>query len=164
MFTHNIYIASAALGLTLASCSTMGTYNTVTASDIGVAQQVLPATVVSAQECTQEASSTSRQMGTGIGAAIGAGAGQLLGKGRGRVASTVGFAAAGALASRYLVDATGKTKCQRLTVAIDGTNERYSFIQPIYKEIGAIPVGCHGNYHHGSKAQFIPDGQSAIAY
>ncbi len=147
------------------SCATMESYDTVTANQVGVSQQVLPATVIAAQSVTQETTSTSKNLGTGVGAAIGLGAGQLLGKGSGRVASSVGFAAAGALAGRYLVDSMGKTKCQRLTVKIDGSGETFSFVQPVYKNVGYISVGAHGNYHHGSNAHFTPDGVSgAMAF
>ncbi len=154
-------LAAAAL---LSSCATMENYDTVSANQVGVTQQVLPATVISAQNVTQETSSTSKNMGTGVGAAIGLGAGQLLGSGSGRVASSIGFAAAGALAGRYLVDSMGKTKCQRLTVKIDGSGETFSFVQPVYKNIGYISVGAHGNYHHGSNAHFTPDSVSGVSF
>ncbi len=154
-----------AIAALVPSCATMEDYNTVSANQVGVSQQVLPATVISAEKVTQETGSTSKNLGTGVGAAVGLGAGQLLGKGSGRVASSIGFAAAGALAGRYLVDSMGKTKCQRLTVRIDGSGETFSFVQPVYKSVGYISVGTHGNYHHGSNAHFTPDGMgSVLAY
>lgn len=150
------------IGALLSSCASMENYESVRADQVGVAQQVLPATVIAAQSVTQETSSTAKNLGTGIGAAVGLGAGQLLGKGKGRAVSSIGMSAAGALAGRYLVDSMGKTKCQRLTVRVDGSDATYSFVQPVYKQTGNIAVGTHGNYHHGSNAHFVPDGQSAF--
>lgn len=161
---YTIITTVLASGLLLSSCATMGDFNTVSASEMGTPQQVLPATVIAAQAVTQESSSSTRNMGTLIGAGIGLGAGQLLGGGRGRTAAAVGMAAGGALAGRYLADSMGRTKAQRLTVRIDGSGETYSFVQPIYKQIGAISVGAHGMYYHGNNAHFVPDGQSASMF
>lgn len=156
-----ITVALLSAGL-LSSCASMGDYNSVNASQMGAPQQVFAATVIAAQEATQESSSTTRNVGTAIGAAVGLGGGQLLGKGKGRAASTVGMAAAGALAGRYLADSMGRTKAQRLTVQVDATGATYSFVQPIYKQVGAISVGAHGMYYHGSNAHFVPDGQAGV--
>ena len=144
----------------LGSCASMSDYNTVNSSQVGVPQQAFAATVTSARQVTQESSASTRNMGTLIGAGIGVGGGQLLGSGKGRAASTIGMAAAGALAGRYLADSMGRTKCQELTVEVDGTGAMYSFVQPIYKQIGEISVGTHGVYYHGTGAHFVPDGMT----
>ena len=157
MYKSTIILLAAALGLS--SCAWDASYNSVSANKIGVPQQVLPATVVSAYEVQGETSSTAKAVGTGIGAALGAGAGQLLGGGKGRLASPLGFGAAGALAGRYLTDSMGNTRCQRVTVKIDGKNgASYSFVQPVYKEYGLLSAGMQGYYHHGSDAHFVPLG------
>ncbi len=139
----------------------MEDYNTVKASQVGVAQQAIPATVTAVSAVTQETSDTARNMGTIIGTGVGLGTGQLIGRGKGRIAASVGMAAAGALAGRYLTDAMGRTKCQRVTVTVDTTGEMFTFVQPIYKQIGALSVGVHGTYYHGtSNAHFVPDGMA----
>lgn len=151
----------ATVSMLVASCASMADFGMVKSSEVGVAQQVFPATVISVANKTIETSSTSRNLGTGIGAAIGIGSGQLLGRGKGRAASTIGMGIAGAMAGRYLTDAMGKTKAQEITVKLDGSGQVYAFVQPIYKEIGAISSGMHGNYYHGSgNTRFVPDGQS----
>ncbi len=144
----------------LGSCASMSDYNTVNSSQVGVPQQAFAATVMSARQVTQESSASTRNMGTLIGAGIGLGGGQLLGSGKGRAASTIGMAAAGALAGRYLADSMGRTKCQQITVSVDETNAVYTFVQPIYKQIGEISVGTHGTYYHGNGAHFVPDGMT----
>ena len=127
MYKSTIILLAAALGLS--SCAWDASYNSVAANKIGVPQQVLPATVISAYEVKGETSSSAKAMGTGIGAALGAGAGQLLGGGKGRLASTLGFSVVGALAGRTLTDSMGNTRCQRVTVKIDGKNgASYSFV------------------------------------
>lgn len=161
---YTIITATLASGLLLSSCASMVDYNTVTSAQMGTPQQVLPATVISAQTVTQESDASTRNVGTVVGAAVGMGGGQLLGKGKGRAASTIGMAAAGALAGRYLADSVGRTKAQRLTVRVDGSGETFSFVQPIYKQVGAIPVGAHGMYYHGSNAHFVPDGHSGSMF
>lgn len=158
---YSIITTLLALGF-LSSCATMGDYNTVTAAQMGAPQQVLAATVVAAQSVTQESDASTRNVGTALGAAVGLGGGQLLGKGKGRAASAIGMAAAGALAGRYLADSVGKTQAQRLTVRIDATGATYSFVQPVYKQIGMIPVGTHGMYYHGANAHFVPDGRAGM--
>lgn len=157
MYKSAILLVAAALGFS--SCAWNSSYGSVASNKIGVTQQVLPATVISAYEVKGETSSTAKNVGTGIGAAVGLGAGQLLGGGSGRLASAIGFGAAGALAGRYLTDSMGNTRCQRVTVKVDGKNgPTYSFVQPIYEEFGPLSAGMHGNYHHGSDAHFTPDG------
>ncbi len=157
MYKYTLLLVAVAMGLS--SCAWDASYGSVSANKIGVAQQVLPATVISAYEVKGETSSTAKALGTGIGAALGVGAGQLLGGGTGRVASAIGFGAAGALAGRYMTDSMGNTRCQRVTVKVDGKNgPTYSFVQPVYQEFGLLAPGMHGNYHHGSDAHFTPDG------
>ena len=158
-----IAIALLSAGL-LSSCATMGDFGSATSANMGVPTQVLPATVVSVEEVTQETSSTAKNIGTAIGGLVGAGAGQLLGKGQGRIVSTAGLGAAGALAGRYLIDAMGRTKAQRITVRVDATGGNYTFVQPIYKQHGAIAPGTHGMYYHGNNAHFVPDGASSTTF
>ncbi|MBQ3218259.1 MAG: hypothetical protein IJB33_05255 [Akkermansia sp.] len=157
MKNYSLIALSAAL-LGLSSCTWTKDYNSVGANQIGVTQQALPATVIAAQKVTQEASSTAKNLGTGIGAAVGVAGGQLLGKGKGRIVSTVGLGAAGALAGRYLTSSMAGVDSQRLTVRVDGTHETFTFVQNVTDQHGEIPVGCHGTYYHGSNAHFVPDG------
>ena len=96
MYKSAILLLAVALGVS--SCAWDSSYGSVSANKIGVTQQVLPATVISAYDVKGETSSTAKNLGTGIGAAVGAGAGQLLGGGSGRLVSAIGFGAAGALA------------------------------------------------------------------
>ena len=141
----------------LASCESMGSLSSVRNNQANVASQSFPATVVSAYDTKIETSSTSKNLGTGIGAVLGAGAGQLLGGGSGRVASTLGFGAAGALAGRYLTDSMGNTTGQTITVRVDKTNQMYTVTQPVYEEYGRIPVGARGIFHlGGNNSRFVP--------
>lgn len=156
---HYGMMSLVAASLMLASCASMGSLNSVASNQVNVAAQVIPATVVSASPTTIDTSATGRNLGTGVGAALGGASGALLGRGKGQLVSSVGFAAAGALAGRYLVDATGKTSAQRLIVKVDGSDTQYSVVQPVYKEIGQIPVGAHGILELGvGTSKFIPDG------
>lgn len=158
---HYGMMALVAASLMLASCETMGSYSSVSSNQANVASQAIPATVVSAVPTTIDTSSTGRNLGTGIGAALGAGSGALLGRGKGQIVSAVGFGALGALAGRYAVDATGNTTGQRLTVKVDGSKTMYTVVQPVYKEIGQIPVGTHGMFMLGGNSHFVPDGVGA---
>ncbi|MDO5464182.1 MAG: hypothetical protein Q4F40_04540 [Akkermansia sp.] len=152
-----VLLLAAALGLS--SCAWDSSYASVSSNKIGVTQQVLPATVISAYEVKGETSSSAKNVGTVAGGVLGAGLGQMLGGGSGRIVSAAGFGVAGALAGRALTDSMGNTRCQRVTVKVDGKNgPTYSFVQPIYKEFGPLSPGMHGNYHHGSDAHFTPDG------
>ena len=152
-----VLLLAAALGLS--SCAWDSSYGSVSSNKIGVTQQVLPATVVSAYDVKGETSSTAKNVGTVAGGVLGAGLGQMLGGGSGRIVSAAGFGVAGALAGRYLTDSMGNTRCQRVTVKGDGKNgPTYSFVQPVYKEFGPLSPGMHGSYHHGSDAHFTPDG------
>lgn len=152
-------VTALAIGaMMLASCDTMNNANYVAHNQAGVAQQSFPATVIAAQNTTIDSSDSSRNLGTGMGALVGAGAGQLLGKGKGRAASTLGFAAAGALAGRALGDLNTNSG-QTLTVQVDGTNQMYTVTQPIYKQYGPIPVGARGIFHYGgNNSRFVPSG------
>jgi outer membrane lipoprotein SlyB len=141
------------------SCSTMVNGNNVSANKVGYGAQAFPATVVAAKNVNIETTSTAKNLGTGVGAVLGAASGSLLGGGSGKIVSAAGFGVAGALAGRYLTDAMGNTRCQRVTVKVDGKNgPTYSFVQPVYKEFGPLSPGMHGNYHHGSDAHFTPVG------
>lgn len=148
----------AAATLLLPSCESMGDFDKVSTNQANVASQTLPATVISATQTTIDTSSTSRNIGTGVGAVLGAGAGSLLGRGKGQIVSAAGFGLAGALAGRYLTDSMGRTTAQRLTVQIDGSKTMYTVVQPVYKQFGLIPVGTHGMFQLGGNSQFIPDG------
>lgn len=151
-------MALAAGALMLASCDTMNDFGYTSNNQVGVATQSMGATVVSARDTTIDSSSTSRNLGTGLGAALGAGAGSLLGRGKGQIVSTVGFGVLGAVAGRAAGD-LNTTQGQTLTVKIDGSKTRYTVTQPIYKQIGRIPVGTHGQFEMGNgNSRFIPDG------
>jgi outer membrane lipoprotein SlyB len=151
-------VLCAASAVTLPSCAGVGNLNQVSPNSIGSVGQVIPGTVIAARNVTIEASSTSKNIGTGIGAALGAGAGSLLGSGSGQVVSTVGFGVVGALAGRGLASANTQ-QGQVLTIKADGKNgATYSVTQPVYGEIGYIPVGTHGMLQLGSQGKFLPDG------
>lgn len=152
-------VTALAIGaMMLASCDTMNNAAYAPHNSVGVATQSFPATVIAARNVTIDSSDTSRNVGTGLGAVIGAGAGQLLGKGKGRAASTLGFAAAGALAGRALGD-LNTTEGQTLTVQVNGGKQTYTVTQPIYKQYGPIPVGAQGTFElGGSNSRFVPYG------
>lgn len=149
-----------AVGLLVApACTGVGTLSQVSANRVGSVGQVIYGTVISARNVTIDTDSSTKNMGTVIGAAVGAGAGQMLGGGSGRVVSTVGFGALGALAGRGLAKYGDQTQGQVLTIRADGKNgATYNVTQPVYKEIGYIPVGCHGTLQLGGDGKFIPDG------
>lgn len=158
MKTVHYVMALAAGALALTSCDTMNNLNYADYNAVGVATRSVGATVVSARDTRIDSSETSRNLGTGIGTALGAGAGSLLGRGKGQLVSAVGFGLAGALAGRAIGDAN-TTAGQTLTVKLDGSSQRYTVTQPIYKQIGRIPVGSHGNFQMGgNQSRFIPDG------
>lgn len=143
----------------MTSCSDMTSLSTVSADSLGAVAQVIPGTVVSARTVEVSASSSDKNLGMGLGTALGAGAGSLLGRGKGQIVSAVGFGVVGALAGRGVGAAAGKTKGQELVIAADGNKQQYRVIQPIYSQIGAIPVGTHGNLQYGgSSSKFLPDG------
>lgn len=149
-----------ALGVALLpSCSDMTSLNSVSANSVGTVAQLIPGTVIAARTVQIDASSTDKNLGTGFGAAIGAGAGSLLGRGKGQLVSSVGFGVLGAAVGRATGKEIGKTAGQQLTIQADGKGgKQYTVTQPIYEQIGAIPVGTHGNLQYGSVSKFLPDG------
>ena len=149
-----------ALGLALLpSCSNLTSLDSVSPNSVGAASQLIPGTVIAARTVQISSTDTDKNLGTGFGAAIGAGAGSLLGRGKGNVVSTVGFGIVGAALGRAVASQTGKTAGQQLTIQADGKGgKQYTVTQPIYKQIGAIPVGTHGNLQYGSVSKFLPDG------
>lgn len=155
-----VYTLALAMGLALMpSCSDMTSLNTVSANSVGTVAQLIPGTVTAARTVQIDASSTDKNLGTGFGAAIGAGAGSLLGRGKGQLVSTVGFGVAGAALGRAIGKQAGKTAGQQLTIQVDGSKQIFTVTQPIYEQIGAIPVGTHGNLQYGSAgSKFLPDG------
>lgn len=145
--------------LILPSCSDMTSLNSISADSVGSSAEVIAGTVVSARVVDVDASSSDKNLGTMLGTAVGAGAGSLLGRGKGQIVSTVGFGVVGALAGRGAGKALGKTKGQELVIKADGSGKQYRVTQPIYSQIGAIPVGTHGNLELGvSGSKFLPDG------
>lgn len=158
MKTKYCVMALVAGSMMLASCDTMNKFNYVNNNQVGVATQTFGATVVAARDVTIDASSTSRNLGTGLGAALGAGAGSLLGGGKGQLVSTVGFGVLGAAAGRGLGD-MNTTSGQQLTVKLDNSKTTYTVTQPIMDQIGRIGVGQHGVFQMGGNSScFIPDG------
>ncbi len=143
----------------LYSCSDVASLNATSADSLGTVAQVIPGTVVSARTVQVSASASDKNLGMGLGTALGAGAGSLLGSGKGQIVSAVGFGVVGALAGRGVGASAGKTQGQELVVKADGDKQQYRVIQPIYSQIGAIPVGTHGNLQYGgSGSKFLPDG------
>ncbi|MCC8021059.1 MAG: glycine zipper 2TM domain-containing protein [Akkermansiaceae bacterium] len=152
-------VLSAALGV--CSCNNLNRYDRVNANQVGTVTEDLPATVTAVEACTIETSSSTRNLGTVIGAAVGAGSGSLLGRGKGRAVSTVGFGLVGALAGRAITDAAGNEKGQRITVTTETKPARtYTVTQPVYKNYGEIYVNQHGVLRLGGNntSAFIPDG------
>lgn len=156
----NLLIALFAAGVFgLTSCSDMASLSSTSASSVGTVAVVIPGTVVSARTVDVDASSTDKGLGTALGAAVGAGSGALLGRGKGQIVSSVGFGIVGALAGRGVGAAVGKTKGQELVIQSDKDKQQYRVIQPIYSQVGAIPVGTHGNLQYGNgNSKFLPDG------
>ncbi len=141
------------------SCANLGSLSQVNANEIGSVAQVISGTVVSARTVRADASSSDKNLGTGIGAAVGAGAGSLLGGGSGRLVSTVGFGVLGAMAGRGVAKYANQSDAQELVIQADGSKAQYRVTQPVYKEIGLIPVGAHGTLQYGGAgSKFIPDG------
>lgn len=137
----------------------MTSLNSVSANSVGSSAEVIAGTVVSARVVDVDASSSDKNLGTMLGTAVGAGAGSLLGRGKGQIASAVGFGVVGALAGRSAGNALGKTKGQELVIKADVSGKQYRVTQPIYSQIGAIPVGTHGNLELGAGgSKFLPDG------
>ena len=147
-----IALVMAVGALAVPSCTNLGSLNRVSANQVGAVGEVVSGTVVNARNVTIDTDSSTKNMGTVLGAAVGAGAGQLLGGGSGRVVSTVGFGALGAMAGRGVAKYGDQTRA-------DGKNGRtYTVTQPVYEEIGYIPVGTHGTLQLGGGGKFLPDG------
>lgn len=144
--------------LILPSCIGMSSLGSVPSTSVGSVAQVITGTVVSARDVTLSADSADKNLGTGLGAAVGAGAGALLGGGRANLVSSVGFGVLGAVTGRALGAATGRVAGQELVIKADGSKSQYRVIQPVYKQVGAIPVGTHGTLEIGSNGKFLPDG------
>ncbi len=141
------------------SCANLANPNYADANEVGSVGEVIAGTVVQARKIRIDASSTEKNLGTGIGAAVGAGAGQLLGSGSGRVVSTVGFGLAGALAGRAAGKYMSQADGQELLIKADKGGRTYRIQQNIYEGIGEIPVGTHGYLSIGSRKNvFRPDG------
>lgn len=155
-----VFTLALAMGVALLpSCADLTSLNSESPNNVGTVAQLIPGTVVSARTKQIQATNSDRNLGTGVGAALGAGAGSLLGRGKGQLVSSVGFGVVGALAGRAIGNEAGKVTGQELTIQEDRTGTLYSVTQPIYKEIGAIPVGTHGNLHKAaSGSKFVPDG------
>lgn len=154
-----IITAALALGvLVFPACTGMASYDTVSYNSMGTAGTLIPGTVVGARNVVIDASDTDKNLGTAAGAAVGAGAGSLLGRGKGRAVSTVGFGIVGAFLGRATAKYATRTQGQVLTIRADGSHKTYSVTQPVFKGIGPIAPGTHGNLRLGGGSQFLPDG------
>ena len=155
-----LYITMLALAVTFVpSCANYANPNQIAANEVGSVGEVIPGTFIQAKKIRIDASSTDKNLGTGIGAAVGAGTGQLLGGGSGRVVSTVGFGIAGALAGRAAGKYATQADGQELQIKADKGGKVYRIQQNIYQGIGEIPVGTHGYLTIGSRNNsFRPDG------
>ncbi len=141
------------------SCANYANPYTADALEAGSVGEVIAGTVVQATKIRIDASNTDKNLGTIIGAGVGAGAGQLLGGGSGRVASTVGFGLAGALAGRGVGKYASQADGQELMIKADKGGKVYRIQQNIFEGIGEIPVGTHGYLTLGSRKNvFRPDG------
>lgn len=133
--------------------------NQVSSNEVGSVAQVIPGTVVSARTVRIDASSSDKNLGTGIGAALGAGSGALLGKGKGQLVSSVGFGVLGALAGRGASKYANQSDGQELVIQADKGGAQYRVTQPVYQQVGIIPVGTHGSLQYGGTgSKFLPDG------
>ena len=153
---HYITAALAAATLLVPSCTTMSDYDKISFEDLGGVHETMDGTVVAARYVKAGASNETKSWSTALGTVAGLAGGQLLGGGKGRVASTLGFGAAGALAGRGIAEGIG-THAQELTVKVKG-GRKYTVTQPIYKQFGAIPVGTRGVLHVGNgRSRFVPN-------
>ena len=136
-----------ALGMALLpSCSNLPSLASVSTATVGTVTQLVPGTVIAARNVEVDSTDTQRSLGTGFGAAVGGGAGSLLGGGHGNFVSTIGFAVAGSALGRIIGNEVGKIPGQELTVKPDNDKlPTCTVVQPVYAEVGAIPVGVHGN-------------------
>ena len=134
----------------------MSNYDKISFEDLGGVHETMDGTVVAARYVKASASNETKTWSTALGTVAGVAGGQLLGGGTGRVASTLGFGAAGALAGRGISEGFG-THAQELTVKV-GNGRKYTVTQPIYKQFGAIPVGTRGVLHVGNgRSRFVPN-------
>ncbi len=157
--TYLVVMMAAALPL-IPSCANYADPYVAEAAEVGSVGEVIAGTVVQAMPIRIDASATDKNLGTLVGAGLGAGAGQLLGGGSGRVASTVGFGLAGALAGRAVGKYTMQADGQELVIRADRGGRLYRIRQNIFKGIGEIPVGTHGYLTLGSiRNVFRPDGR-----
>lgn len=153
-----IALVMAASVLAVPSCTNLGSLSTVSANQAGAVGEVITGTVINARNVKIDTDSSTKNMGTLIGAAVGAGAGSLLGGGSGNVVSTVGFGALGAMAGRGAAKYGDQTAGQVLTIKADKGGRTYNVTQPVYEGIGYIPVGTHGTLQLGGGGKFLPDG------
>lgn len=145
--------------LLVPSCANLANLDRVAYNEVGSVAQVIPGTVVSARTVRIDASSSDKNLGTALGTAIGAGSGALLGKGKGQIVSAVGFGALGALAGRGVSKYANQADGQELVIQADKGGAQYRVTQPVYEQMGIIPVGTHGNLQYGgSGSKFLPDG------
>lgn len=145
--------------LLVPSCANLANLDRVAYNEVGSVAQVIPGTVVSARTVRIDASASDKNIGTVLGTAIGAGSGSLLGGGKGQIVSTVGFGALGALAGRGVAKSANQADGQELLIQADKGGATYRVTQPIYEQVGVIPVGVHGNLQYGGKgSKFLPDG------
>lgn len=145
--------------LLVPSCANLANLDRVANNEVGSVAQVIPGTVVSARTVRIDASSSDKNLGTALGTAIGAGSGALLGKGKGQIVSAVGFGALGALAGRGVSKYANQADGQELVIQADKGGAQYRVTQPVYEQMGIIPVGTHGNLQYGgSGSKFLPDG------
>ena len=141
--TYIIISGLALLALGMSSCANIKDYAMAPNAEVGSVGQSLTGTVISANTLRAEADSTSKNMGTGLGAVIGAGAGALLGGGTGQIVSSAGFGALGAIAGREIGKAVSESTVQRLVIQTE-KNGNYTITQPIYAQFGEIQVGTTG--------------------
>lgn len=149
----------AAVGMLVApSCKNVGSLNTVSYDSAGTVGNIYYGTVTSARSVTIDASDSDKNLGTIGGAALGAALGSLWGGGSARAVTTVGMGLVGAAAGRGVGKYTQQTQGQVLTVKVDGSGRSYSVTQPVYKGVGYIEVGTHGQLQVGGTSKFLPDG------
>ncbi|MDO4752163.1 MAG: hypothetical protein Q4A24_08675 [Akkermansia sp.] len=150
-------VAAAGL-LVTPSCKNVASLDTVSHDSVGSVGTVYYGTVTSARNVTIDASDTDKDLGTIAGGALGAALGSLWGGGRARAVTTVGMGLVGAAAGRGVGKYTTQTQGQVLTIKLDGSGRRHTVTQPVYKGVGYIPVGAHGQLQVGGNSKFLPDG------
>lgn len=146
----------AMLSLTLGSCNSYVSFNSVAPKLIGAGAKQQSATVVSTLPTTISTNDRTSIYASIVGAAVGAGAGQLLGSGSGRVVSTVGFGTLGMLAGNAVGNAMTTIKAERVTVKTS-SNRQVVFTQPIFREYGPLVPGQSGTLYSNSGSYcFVP--------